>query len=92
MPTAVGSDDCVSLIRAPTAAMVAANLVVFLKNGIDRRPGGFNRILAGEERSVAGHGVAQQQLVGRFFVRLLFEQIELPLIACLLYTSDAADE
>jgi hypothetical protein len=64
-----------------TAAMVAANLVVFLKNGIDPRPGVFNRILAGEERSVAGYGVAQQQLVRRFLVRVLFEQIELPLIA-----------
>jgi len=31
-----------------------------LKNGIDHRPGGLNRILAAEERSVAGHGIAQQ--------------------------------
>jgi hypothetical protein len=71
------SDDCVSLLRAPTAAMVAANLVLFLKNGIDRCPGGFSRILAGEERSVAGHRVAQQQLVAPFLVRLLLEQIKL---------------
>ncbi len=61
MPTAVCGDDRVSLFRTPTATMVGANLMVCLENGIDRYPGGFHRILAGEERSVAGHGVAHNE-------------------------------
>jgi hypothetical protein len=52
-----------------------------LKNGIDDRPGGLNRILAAEERSVAGHGIAQKPLVGRLFSRLFVDQVEFPLIA-----------
>jgi hypothetical protein len=61
--------------------MVRASLVVCLKDGIDRRPGGLNRILTGEERSVAGHRVAQEQFVGRFLARLLFDQVEFALVA-----------
>ena len=54
---------------------------MFLEDWIDHRPGGLDRVLAGEERSVAGHGVAQEPLVGRFLSRLFFDQIEFSLIA-----------
>ncbi len=40
--------------------IVEANFMVGLENGIDRCPGSFNCVLTGEERSVAGHGIAQQ--------------------------------
>ena len=72
MPTAVCGDDRVSLFRTPTAFMVAANLVVDFENRIDRCPRSFNRILTGEERSVAGHGIAQEQFVRRMTIRFLF--------------------
>ena len=71
----------IGLFRSPTAALVGTNAVVFLKNGIDHRPGGFDRILAGEERTVAGHRVTEEPLVGGFLSRLFFSQIEFSLIA-----------
>ena len=52
-----------------------------LKDWVDYRPGSLNRVLAGEQRSVADHGVGQKPLVGRFLPALFFEQVELPLIA-----------
>ena len=61
--------------------MVRADLVVCLKNGSDRRPGGLNRILSGEERSVPGHGVAKEQRVRQLLARLFFDQIEFSLVA-----------
>ena len=80
VPTAVRSDDRVSLFRPPTAALVGASPVVRFKDRLDHRPGGLDRVLAGEERSIAGHGVAQKPLVGRFLSRLFFEQVELSLV------------
>ena len=70
MPTAVRGDECVSLFRPPCAAFVAANRVMVLQNPIDHLPCGFNRVLAGEERPVAFHGVAQKPFVRRFLSRL----------------------
>ena len=55
--------------------------MVGLKDWLDHRPGGLNRVLTGEERAVAGHGVAQEPLVGRFRSRLFFKQIEFALVA-----------
>ena len=80
VPTAVRSDDRVSLFRPPTAALVGANPVVGLKDWIDHRPGGLNRVFTGEERSIAGHGVPQEPRVGRFLCRPFFEQVELSLV------------
>ena len=51
-----------------------------LKDWVDHRPGGFHRILTSEECSIAGQGVAQEPLVGRFFSRLFLEQVELSLL------------
>ena len=55
--------------------------MVFLEDGVDDRPGRLNRVLAGEQRAVAGHRVAQQQLVGQFLALLLFHQAEFSLVA-----------
>ena len=54
--------------------------MVRLKDWIDHRPSGLDRVLTGEERSIADHGVAQKPLVGRFLSRLFFEQVELSLL------------
>jgi hypothetical protein len=54
--------------------------VVGLKDWIDDRLGGLNCVLTGEERSIAGHGVAQKPLVGRFLSRPFFEQVEFSLL------------
>ncbi len=48
---------------------------------IDHGPGGLNRVLTGEERSVADHRVAQESLVRRFLTCLLLDQRELSLVA-----------
>ena len=61
--------------------LVTVNLMVGLQDGMDRCPSRFNCVLTGEECFVAGHGIAQEQLVGRLPVRLLFTQIEFPLVA-----------
>ena len=55
--------------------------MVVLQDRVDHRPGGLNRVLTGEERAVAGHGVAQKPLVGRFLSRLFINQVELALVA-----------
>ena len=51
------------------------------EDGIDDRPGGLDRVLSGEQRAVAGHRVAEESFVGRFFVRLRIEQQKLALVA-----------
>src|SRR5664279_6650588 len=64
VPTAVRSDNRVSLFRPPTSAPVGASLVVPLKDRVNYRPGGFHRVLASEECSIAAQGVAQEPPVG----------------------------
>ena len=61
-------------------APVRSNPVVRLEDWTDHRPRGLDRVLTGEERSIAVHGVAQKPLVGHFLSRLFFEQVELPLL------------
>ena len=51
--------------------------MVLLQNRIDYRPCSFNRILAGKERSIADHGIAQEPFVRCLFAWLLFEQTQL---------------
>ena len=51
-----------------------------LKDRIDHRPGGLNRVFTREECSVTQHGVAQKSLVGRFLSRLFFDQVEFSLV------------
>jgi hypothetical protein len=48
--------------------------MVILEDRIDHGPGGFNCVFAREERAVAGHGVAQKPLVGRFLSRLFLDR------------------
>ena len=55
--------------------------MMVLKDWIDHRPCCLNCVLTGEERSIAGHGVAQEPLVGRFLSRLFFDQVEFSLLA-----------
>ena len=71
MPTAVCSDERVSLFGPPGAAFVATSRVMVLENSIDYLPCGFNRVLTGEERPVTLHGVAQKAFVRRFLTWLL---------------------
>jgi hypothetical protein len=47
-----------------------------IKDRVDHRPGGLNRVLAGEERAIAGQGVTQQPFVGCFLPRLFFQQTQ----------------
>ncbi len=54
--------------------------MVRLEDWIDHRPRGLDRVLTGEERSIAVHRVAQKPLVGHFLSRLFFEQVELSLL------------
>ena len=49
--------------------------MVGLKDRIDHRPSGLNRVFTREECSIAGHGVAQEPFVGRFLSRLFFEKV-----------------
>jgi hypothetical protein len=58
MPAAIRSDDRISLFRTPGVSLVRANPVVIFEDRIDHGPSGFHRVLAREERTVAGHGVA----------------------------------
>ena len=51
------------------------------KDRVDYRPGGLNRVFTGEQRAIAGHRVGQKPLVGRLLSGLLFEQVELSLVA-----------
>ena len=80
VPTSVRSDDRVSLFRPPSAASIGTNAVVCFQDWIDHRPGGLHCILAGEERSITRHGVAQKPFVGRFLSRLLFKQEKFSLL------------
>ncbi len=50
MPMAVWSDERVSLFWPPTVALVRANPVMVLKDWVDYRPCGLNRVLTGESR------------------------------------------
>jgi hypothetical protein len=62
-------------------APVRVNPKVVLKDWVDHRPGGLNRVLTGEKRAVAGHGVTQKPLVRPFLSRPLITQVELTLVA-----------
>ena len=59
VPTAFRLDDRVGLFWSPAPALVGLSPRVLLENRIDHGPSGLNRVLTGEERSIAGHGVAQ---------------------------------
>jgi hypothetical protein len=72
MPAAVRGDDRIRLFRTPAAALVRTNPVMGFEDWIDHRPSSFHRIFPCEERAVAGHGIAQKSLVGRFLSRPLF--------------------
>src|ERR1700677_2519322 len=81
MPAAIRSNQRLRVLWPPGAAFVRANPAMRLEHTVDHRPGGFNSILACEQRSVASHGVAQEPFVGRFFARLFIGQIKLALFS-----------
>ena len=81
MPAAARGDDRISLFRPPTASFVRPNAVMGFEDRIDYRPCGLNRVFPREERAVAGHGVAEKPLVGRFVARPLFRHVELLLLS-----------
>ena len=78
---AVWLDERIGLFWPPTASLIEANAMVLLKNRIDHGPGRFDRVFAGEERAVAGHGIAEEALVRGFFSRLFFDHVKLFLVA-----------
>jgi hypothetical protein len=47
--------------------------MVGLKDWLDHSPGSLDCILTGKKRSIAGHSVSQEALVGRFLSQLFFE-------------------
>lgn len=55
--------------------------MVRFQQWIDDCPYSLHRILAGEERAIADHGVTQKLLVGCSLSRLFFQQVELSLLA-----------
>jgi hypothetical protein len=52
-----------------------------LKDLVDHCPSGLDRVLAGEEGSVTGHGVAQESFIGCFLSRSFFGKVKLSLVA-----------
>ena len=81
VPATVRRDERVRLFRPPAPRLVGTNATVGLQDSIDHRPGGLDRVLPGEERPVAGHGVGQEPLVRRLLARLMIDEVELPLVA-----------
>ena len=54
MPASVCRNERIRLFWPPATGLVGVGPVVSFKDRIDRRPGGLNRVLTGEERAVAG--------------------------------------
>src|SRR5271170_8528702 len=81
MPAVAFGDNFISFFWSPTAALIRANQMVVLKDSVYHFPCGLNRIFTGEERSIAGHSVAEEPFVGRFRAQEFFEQVEFPLVA-----------
>src|ERR1700694_3708983 len=81
VPATVRRDERIRLFGPPTPRRVGTDPTVGLQDSIDHRPCGLDRVLPGEERPIAGHGVAQEPLVRRLLSRLLIDEVELPLIA-----------
>ncbi len=55
--------------------------MVALEDPVDHRPSSLHSVLAGEECSIADHGVAQKSLVRRLFSGPFINQVELSLLA-----------
>src|SRR5487761_2508930 len=79
--TARTRKPCPSSSSAAAAALVGLNPVMLRQDRIDHRLGSLDRIFPGEQRAIAGHGVAEQAFVGRFLFRLLVNQVEFALVA-----------
>jgi hypothetical protein len=81
VPGTVG-DEQVGLLGPPGARFVGVSAVVSGEDGIDDRPGGLNRVLAGEERAVTAmasprsrsYGASQQALNLGLLTRRQLEQ------------------
>src|SRR5436309_2654653 len=69
VPAAVRRDERVSFFGPPGAGLVWTNPRMSLEDAIDRGPRGLHCVLAREQCPIAGHGIAEQPLVGRFFSR-----------------------
>ena len=69
LPTAGRANDLIDLLRSPSAGLILVHWRIRFQDRVDDPPGFFHGILAGEQRRVAAHRVAQQPLVGIHFVR-----------------------
>src|ERR1022692_4540013 len=81
VPSAVGRDERISLLGPPAAAPVMDCPMVALEDPVDHRPSSLHSVLAGEECSIADHGVAQKPLVRCLFSGPFINQVELSLLA-----------
>ena len=77
MPAAICRDQRVGGFRAPGPALVGQGRMMVAEHGLDHRPGGFDSILAREQRVITGHRIAEQALVGLFVEVLGFVQAQL---------------
>src|SRR5438445_13779799 len=77
VPLAVRRDERMRLLRPPAMTTIGASAWMLLEHRLDHRPRGFDRIFAREECAIAGHGVAQQPLVGCLLRRLFVDEGEL---------------
>ena len=59
MPSAIGSDEGISLVGPPAFAPIWANPMVIFEDRFDHRPGSLDGVFTREERTISDHGVAQ---------------------------------
>ncbi len=81
MPAPICRDKRIGLFRSPAAGLVGVHRDACIKDRINYHPGSLNCVLAGKERTIAGHGIPKQPLVGRLISSLFIQQIELALVA-----------
>src|SRR6476646_2071574 len=63
VPAAHALDELVGFLRPPRAGLVLVHRAGAVNDRVNDGPGGLDDVLAGEERGVAEHRVAQQPLV-----------------------------
>lgn len=80
-PATVCRDQRVRFLPPPAAALVYRRQAMLLQHGINRRPGSLHGVLAGEERCIAGHRVAQKPRIARLLNRLFIDKVKLSLVA-----------
>src|SRR5262249_39769135 len=63
VPAAHALDELVGFLRPPRAGLVLIHRAGAVNDRVNDGPGGLDDVLAGEERGVAEHRVAEQPLV-----------------------------